>query len=201
MRTLAILLVLMPVFRACAADPMMTAQERAHVIKLLDESRTEFLSYLESLNEAQWKWKASPERWSVGETAEHIVLTEGALFGKLKEAMNAPENPDWETQTARKTEFIERVMVDRSHKATAPEQVRPMGLTRAEVLRRFQQARDTTILFVRETAAPLKSHTAVHPFPVFNTLNAYQWLIYIPLHNLRHDQQIAEVKASAGYPK
>jgi hypothetical protein len=32
-------------------------------------------------------------------------------------------------------------------------------------------------------------------------LNAYQWLIYLPLHTERHDKQIAEVKASPGYPK
>jgi len=48
---------------------------------------------------------------------------------------------------------------------------------------------------------PLKEHTVDHPFPVFGTLNAYQWLIYVPLHNMRHDQQIAEVKASPGFPK
>jgi len=47
----------------------------------------------------------------------------------------------------------------------------------------------------------LKEHTVDHPFPVFGTLNAYQWLIYVPLHNMRHDQQIAEVKASPGFPK
>ena len=47
----------------------------------------------------------------------------------------------------------------------------------------------------------MKDHTTEHPFPVFNTLNAYQWLVYIPMHNLRHDLQIAEVKASPGYPK
>jgi hypothetical protein len=29
----------------------------------------------------------------------------------------------------------------------------------------------------------------------------YQWLIHLPLHTMRHDRQIAEVKAAAGYPK
>ena len=29
---------------------------------------------------------------------------------------------------------------------------------------------------------------------------AYQWLIYAQLHTMRHDKQIAEVKATAGYP-
>jgi hypothetical protein len=46
----------------------------------------------------------------------------------------------------------------------------------------------------------LKQYTVEHPFPVFGTLNAYQWLIYVPLHTMRHDKQIAEVKATAGYP-
>src|SRR5206468_3348588 len=99
------------------------------------------------------------------------------------------------------TQFIQRVMVDRSHKATAPEQLRPQGLSQAEVIRRFQQVRGETLKFARETQVRLKEHTAEHSFKVFNTLNAYQWLIYIPLHNMRHDMQIAEVKAAAGYPK
>ena len=47
----------------------------------------------------------------------------------------------------------------------------------------------------------MNSHTADHIFPVFNTLSAYQWLVYIPLHNFRHNQQIEEVKAHANFPK
>jgi hypothetical protein len=48
---------------------------------------------------------------------------------------------------------------------------------------------------------PLKEHITAGPFPVFDPLNAYPFLLYIPLHNLRHDQQIAEVKVTPGYPK
>jgi len=40
----------------------------------------------------------------------------------------------------------------------------------------------------------------VHPFPIFGTLNTYQWLIFVPLHTFHHDKQIAEVKASPRYP-
>jgi hypothetical protein len=137
----------------------------------------------------------------VGETAEHIVLAESLLFSKVKEAVAAPANPEWEKKTAGKTQFLEKVMVDRSHKATAPEQIRPQGMTREEVIRRFQEVRGETLKFAQETQVPLKEHTAEHAFKVFNTLNAYQWLIYVPLHNMRHDMQIAEVKATAGFPK
>lgn len=184
-----------------AADPNMTAEERARVVKLLQDSQKEYLSYIENVNEAQWNWKPAPDRWSVGQTAEHILLAETALFGAVERALAAPANPDWEKATAGKTELLERVMPDRSHKAVAPESVQPQQrLSKAEVIRRFNELRAKTIKFAQETQAPLKEHTWEHPFPIFKTLNAYQWLIYIPLHNLRHDQQIAEVKATPGYP-
>jgi hypothetical protein len=54
--------------------------------------------------------------------------------------------------------------------------------------------------FARENTMAVKEHTLPHPFPIFGTLNAYQWLIYVPLHTIRHDKQIAEVKATSGYP-
>ena len=184
-----------------AADPHMTQEERAKVIRLLKQSQDEFLSAIDGLTEAQWKFKAGPDRWSIGETAEHIVLAEGLLFASVEKALASPPNADWEAQTERKTAFLERVMLDRSHKAQAPEAIRPVGLTRAQVIEKYKAARAKTMKFAEETDLPLKEFTAVHPFPVFNTLNAYQWLIYIPLHNLRHDLQIAEVKASPGYPK
>lgn len=193
-----------PLPRLRAADQSaasLTPEERAHVVKLLKDSEAEYLAAIENVSEEQWKWKPAPDRWSVGETAEHILLAESLLFSAVQGAIQSPPNPDWQTKTAGKTEFIEKVMLDRTHKATAPEQIRPQGLSKAEVIRRFKEVRATTIQFAETTQVPLKEHTLDHPFPVFGTLNAYQWLIYIPMHNLRHDQQIAEVKATAGYPK
>jgi hypothetical protein len=174
-----------------ASDGNITAAERAHAVKLLQDSQKEFLSLVDGLTEEQWNYKPGPDRWSVGETAEHIVLAEGGLFGGVERALAAPPNPD-----------CEKVMVDRSHKAEAPEQIVPHGkLSHQEVIQRYKIVRAKTLKFAEETEVPLKEHTAEHPFPVFGTLSAYQWLIYIPLHNMRHDQQIAEVKASPGFPK
>ncbi len=122
--------------------------------------------------------------------------------GASQRAIAAPPNPEWQTKTKGKTEFIERVMVDRTHKAQAPESIQPHSkMTREEIIERYNEARAREIRFAEETEVALKEHTADHPFPVFGTLNAYQWLIYVPLHNMRHNQQIAEVKASPGFPK
>jgi hypothetical protein len=58
-------------------------EERAHAIQLLRDSQTEFLNLTSGLSEAQWTYKPAPDRWSVGETAQHIVMAEGMLFSKL----------------------------------------------------------------------------------------------------------------------
>jgi hypothetical protein len=184
-----------------AADPHMTAAERTKVLAWLEDSRKQFLAAID-VTEPQWKWKPAPDRWSVGEVAEHIVLAEAGQFAKVKAALAAPASADWETKTKGKTETIEMVMAPRLGKAQAPEPIVPTGkMTRAEAKSRFEAQRDEILKFAHETSEPLKEHLAPHPMPMFDPLNAYQWLIYIPLHNLRHEKQIAEVKATTGYPR
>jgi len=185
-----------------ATDAHMTAEERTRVLNYLEDSRKEFLASIDGVTEEQWKWKPAPERWSVGETAEHIVLAEALLFGNVQKAIASPPNPAWEEKTKGKTEFIEKVMAPRLGKATAPEPIVPSGkMTQTQVRETFLKQREEIEKFARETEVALKEYTVEHPFAVFNTLNAYQWLIYAPLHTERHDKQIAEVKATQGYPK
>lgn len=188
---------------ALASDEgKITVEERAKAIKWMKDSHAETLAALEGLSEEQLKFKAAPDKWSVLEVAEHIMMAEGLLFGAMEQALAAKPNPDWETKTKGKTEFLENVMVGRKGKATAPESIVPSGkLSAKEVVTKLKEARAKTLKFTEETQVPLKAHTSEHPFPVFNTLNAYQWLVYIPLHNFRHNKQIEEVKANPNFPK
>src|ERR1700730_14557912 len=104
---LALLLTTLPLR---AADANMSQQERDQLIGFLKDSQKEFLQAVSNLSGEQWKWKPTPERWSVGEVAEHIMLSEGALFSRMQAAIKNPPNPDWETKTKGKTEFLLNVM-------------------------------------------------------------------------------------------
>lgn len=185
-----------------ASDPRITDEERAKLVKYLRDSQTEFLGLLQGVSEAQWKWKPGPDRWSVGECAEHISIAEGFLFALAERAMAGPVDPEWETKTKGKTEFLERVLPDRTRKVQAPEPLNPGGITmtRDQVIAKFNEARAKTIQFAQTTQLPLREHITPGPFAALDPLNAYHFVLYIPLHNLRHDKQIAEVKATAGYP-
>lgn len=185
-----------------ADDPHMTAEERARVIKWMDETQKIYLDRLEHVSEAQWNWRPAPFRWTVGEVAEHIMLTESRLFAVVERALAAPVNPNWQAKTTGKDAFIERAVPNRGVRAQAPLEIRPTGkLSREEVVRRYKELRVRVLEFTQKTDAPLKAHTIEHPMRAFNTLNAYDWLIYIPLHTERHNKQMAEVMAAPGYPK
>src|SRR5579871_337516 len=171
----------------------MTAEERAHVIELLRESEREFLQLVSPLSEAQWQARPDAGVWSVQETAEHLIRGERAMRAKIAEALAAPPRADGQEKDAAKTEFLERVLPNRRTKAAAPQVLQPgANWSREEALARYRSERDATLKFAEEIDRPLKEHCSEHPFPVFNMLNAYQWLLYIPLHNTRHNQQIAE---------
>jgi len=188
---------------AQSADPKMTKEERERLIQSLLDSQKETLSLVENLTDEQWNFKPSLVKWSVGQCVEHIALAEGLLFGAVQRALAAPVNPDWETKTANKEKTLSNVLAGRMGRASAPEPIQPMkrAMSRAEVMKLLKDGREATLKFARETNADLKSHTFDNPFPVFGTLNAYQWALYIPMHNLRHNKQIMEVKANPNFPK
>ncbi|MGA3042711.1 MAG: DinB family protein [Bryobacteraceae bacterium] len=179
--------------------PHLTKDERAHVIELLHDSEREFLELISGVSDGQWTRQAAPNCWSLQQTAEHVVQGEAAMLAKVEQALAAPPSPDWAEQDARKTAFIGRVLPDRRLKATAPALLEPhRGWTRAETIDRYKEGRARTLQFVEQVDQPVKDHLAEHPFPVFNMLNAYHWLLYIPLHNARHNQQIAEALKEIG---
>lgn len=186
-----------------AGDGKLTPEEKARAIKMLIDSQNEFLSYVEKLSDAQWNARPIPFKWTAGETAEHIALSEGLLFGAMERALAAPVNPDWETKTNGKEKILDNLLAARMGKAQAPEPIQPLKrkMTRAEIMTMYKEGRAKTLKFIETTDQPLKAHTLDHPFPVFGTLNAFQWLLYIPAHNLRHNKQIAEVINNPAFPK
>lgn len=185
-----------------AADGKLTAAERAKAIKMLKDSEARTLDALEKLTDEQLKFKPATNKWSVLEVAEHIMLAESQIFGGAQKAVSAGPNPDWEAKTKGKTEFLEKALLDRSHKVQAPDNLVPTGkLSREEVIAQFKEARGRTLKFAEETQLPLNTFTFDAPTPIIGTLNAYQWLIFVALHNARHNLQIDEVMANPNFPK
>jgi DinB superfamily len=211
MRTLIIafcVLLLVPATRACAdgPSPSLTDEEFAELIKLHDQSLNKLLGLISGLNDEQWTFKQNPKRWSVGECTEHIVRSERALFQSAVKAMENPPDPEWYERTKGKAAFIRKVIPHRNANgvggAQAPIEIQPTEKWgRAKAIEEFYKIHGEVRAYIETMPREIKNHTVRHPFPIFNWLNAHDWLLYLPLHTERHCKQIIEVQADPRYPK
>ena len=194
-------LVLAQTSPAPGASGSLTKEERQRAIDYLKETQKDFLAAIDGVSEAQWKFKAAPERWSIAETAEHIALAEDLIWGRVNEMMKAPANPERRAETQGKDKIILDKIPDRSRKAQAPEPLKPTGkfATREELVKHFKEVRVKEIMLLAQTQEDLRSRIADHP--ALDAMDAYQWVIFNGAHSKRHTAQIEEVKADANYPK
>jgi DinB family protein len=184
-----------------AAGPL-TGPEREAALKSLQATHDAFLKSIAGLSEKQWRFKPAPDRWSVAEVAEHITISESTLLGLVQtKIMASPATPEKRTEVAGKDELIMSKVPDRSHKAQAPEFLKPTNRwpTEADLTKAFEGERKATIDYVKTTNDDLRDHFGPHP--VFGPMDAYQWILLISSHSERHTKQIEEVKADPNFPK
>jgi hypothetical protein len=187
-----------------ATAPTLTTIERDSAVAEFEGSKKVFLDATKGLSPEQWNFKAAPDRWSVAECAEHIALSESFIFGLITErVMKSPAAPEKRDAVKGKDELILKMLQDRSHKATAPEQLDPTKkpMPPEDSLKLFLESRAKTIEYIKMTQDDLRDHFFDHPVPAIGTLDAYQWLLLISGHTRRHTLQILEVKADANFPK
>ena len=177
------------------SDSYLTDEERDRIVDLLQQTCEDVLTAVQPVNAAQWGFRPGADRWSIG------LIAERRLFRQVERALDAKPNRSWLLETGGKDELIVRLLADRSDKRDAPSAVVPTGsVDKGTTLRVFLERRVQSIAFAETTTDPLKAHTLDHHRTDVGTLNAYQWMLYIPLHTRRHLKQISEILATSGYP-
>jgi hypothetical protein len=190
-----------------AQAPMTTVEtplsgaERAQAGKVLGEAKAALLNALAGLSPAQRAWQPAPDRWSIDQCAEHIVVTEELLSEQIVSKLLAgPREPQKRAEIRfLDAELLSRLQ-DRGHKAQAPEILKPTHrfATPADLEAAFSAAHGKLEEAARTSQADWRGRVYSHP--LLGTLDAYQWLILAAGHTLRHVQQIEEVKRTAGFP-
>jgi hypothetical protein len=187
---------------AMAAAPVwggsLTTADRDTLLSNFERSTAAFTASLNGLSDAQWNYKATPDRWSIAECAEHIAESESFIRGFIEKAVFAGGTKA--TPEAKKDDAIMKFIVNREQKFQAPEPLKPVNKykTPAEALAAFNQSRAKNIALIK-SHDDLRDVAGMHP--AFKEVDGYGWFLFLSGHTLRHTAQIEEVKASAGYPK
>ena len=179
-------------------------RDKNFLLNYLQQTRKDFLKSINGLSDEQWNYKASPERWSIAECAEHITLAENFIRDAYTKTMKEPAASDEQKAKANiPDEKLIAMLTDRSQKFKAPEPIQPkthQWTTPEAIKAEFNKRRDATVKTAKSTPdSELRSHVA--DSPVGAPLDGYQFLELIAAHSKRHTLQIEEVKANPGYPK
>ena len=187
---------------ALSAHAAEAADSRQQLLDHLTRTRQLFLESIAGLSDAQWNWKAAPEKWSIAECAEHITRSESFIRDAIRGATATPTAPELLAKSHGKTETVLKFITDRSGKFQAPEPLNPMkqGAARshAAIVADFNFERGRTT----EMAASGPDLTAfAFMHPGFQELDLLGWMNFLSGHTERHTLQIAEVMTMPGYPK
>ena len=168
--------------------------EMAGLAEELREARRVTLKELAGLNEAQWSFRPSADRWSIAEITEH--LADAAGYG-LMTVTGMIAGPEHGTDLSANDAPLRSMIADRSQKFKA--EVPPSGKeTMPEARGRFLGLIESLATFVEGNAKDLRRFTASSP--TGTDWDGQQWVFATACHTLRHVDQIREVKLATGYP-
>ncbi len=156
---------------------------------------------VEGLTEAQLQFKPAPDRWSISQCLEHIVLTEKMIFDYAKKGMESPANPEKRKELKSSDEAIIKMVNDRSFKAKAAPALIGTGkyVDASVALNDLQTGRKPILDYINAAnLEDLRNHVSDSPA---GPVDAYQSFLFIAGHTSRHTAQINEVKANPGFPK
>jgi uncharacterized damage-inducible protein DinB len=176
-------------------------QDKTYLINSLQQTQEELRKNIEEMNETQLEYKSSPEAWSAGQILEHIVVTERVLFGMFEKIMQQPPNPDKRVEIQVEDQELFNRMNDRTEKLKAPEFLHPKSKfeNASEALKVFSEQREAIMKFIKGTSEQ-DLRDRVTKSPLGETMDAYQFLLYITGHCSRHTLQLKELQKVVGFP-
>lgn len=160
----------------------LSAADKERAMLYLESTRKNIVDATKGLSEAQWNFKAGPDRWSIAQVMEHIAAAEDLIRGTIvDQGMKAPAGEPG--RDLKKTDDAVLAMIpDRSHKAQAPEPLKPTNRygSPEEAVKHFLASRAETEEFLNSTAG-LRQHVSDSPLGM--KLDCYEWVLFLTAHS------------------
>jgi DinB superfamily len=178
----------------------MTAADRERAVSYLAQTRDNLLRATRGLSPLQLAFKPAPNRWSVADCLEHIILVEDRFHENVSSALQQPADSSKRSAFDGRDDELLQIVTDRSAPRQAPEIVQPASRwPHDQLIREFEAVRARSIELAGGTVCDPRQHFFAHR--AFGDLDCYQWMLLVAAHGDRHRAQIEEVLAAPNFPR
>lgn len=166
----------------------------------LDATRTSLMAELEIWERQADSVQAEPGRWSVAEIIYHLHMAESSILKGLHRLLTSgPRLARASDETLRSEwERLRALVGTRGAPQSAPSSVVPVNAPGFDQgIELLKKSRVELLEMLRGFGLDdLASITMPHPFQIIGTLTGAGWLSTISFHELRHTEQIRELRPS-----
>src|SRR5215475_3729141 len=121
-----------------SAEPNLSTADLERARLYLRQTQDLVIGATQGLSKAQWNFKPAPERWSIAEIVEHMVLAQEYILGPVRQQLAKAAAPA-ARDNKQEDEILISQMPDRTVKFPAPEFLKPTGRwTPAESMERLK---------------------------------------------------------------
>lgn len=172
------------------------------IAEQLAADRSTLLSSIANLDTPQYQFREAEGRWTIAEILEHLAVSHesmGKAVRRLARMAESKGEPCTEDTSVINCIDRNNLAVPR-RKRQAPDFVLPSSkMPVAEALSRLEASR-TQLLELLPSMARFELSEVKTAYPLLGDLNAYQWILMIGIHEVRHAAQISAIRSTPAFP-
>jgi len=191
---------------ASSAEPNLSPADLERARVFLRQTQDMVVGATQGLSKAQWNFKPAPDRWSIAEIVEHMVLAQEYILGPVRQQLAKAAAPP-ARDNKQEDEILLSGMPDRTVKFAAPDFLKPTGRwTPAESMERLK-ANYVELKKYLDATPDLRQHAVDAPAVkaiskgAYDSIDGYQAILLVAGHTERHTKQVLEVRADAHFPQ
>lgn len=185
-----------------AAQAQLTKAERKMVTKHLQSTLKTLQKTVKGLTPEQMDFKPGDGQWSIKECVYHIALSETNLWAWMQGVLTAPANPDKRSEIKMTDEQLIATISSRERKVKTFENFEPKNAKWAsgdDALTFINTERRSHIAAIKTSSSDFRNHVTLES--PLGAIDAYQLVLLMSAHTIRHSKQIQEIKEHASFPK
>ncbi|MGE0130859.1 MAG: DinB family protein [Blastocatellales bacterium] len=174
----------------------------------VEEIKLDAEDLVKGLNEAQFNWRLSPEKWSIGECLEHLNVTARLYWPIIAEAVNGARVNGWFSKGPYKRTWLGSLIICLTEppvrmRFKAPRRFRPPAdMPMNQVLSQFMAFQGRLLDLIRDAnGVDLGRPRIISPASKLVKITLGQSFGLMTAHERRHLWQARQVKDDMNFPQ